>query len=130
MPNRINFEDAFEIVRLKPGSVLETMTRDDGTVQSGEGYTDLYVYPGYSFKSTDDPTHHRYAGTLSNCKSMYPLEWHTSNFEATPSFDKYVIGTDITFNNGNPSTITSAVSNFLSAGFCHDEQAGPGCKEA
>jgi S-adenosylmethionine:tRNA ribosyltransferase-isomerase len=33
--------------------VLETMTRDDGTVQSGEGYTDLYVYPGYSFKSTD-----------------------------------------------------------------------------
>lgn len=33
--------------------VLETMACDDGTVKKGEGYTDLYIYPGYSFKSMD-----------------------------------------------------------------------------
>src|SRR5690554_1264037 len=29
---------------------LETAGRDDGTVPSGEGWTDLFIYPGYRFK--------------------------------------------------------------------------------
>ncbi len=32
---------------------LETITRNDGTVQKGSGHTDLFISPGYSFKSID-----------------------------------------------------------------------------
>jgi S-adenosylmethionine:tRNA ribosyltransferase-isomerase len=32
---------------------LETMAAPDGTVQAGEGFTDLYIYPGYKFKAVD-----------------------------------------------------------------------------
>ena len=33
--------------------VLETMTDDDGQLHGGEGDTDIYIYPGYLFKSVD-----------------------------------------------------------------------------
>ena len=29
------------------------MAASDGTVQAGEGFTDLYIYPGYKFKAAD-----------------------------------------------------------------------------
>ena len=32
---------------------IETASRDDGTVASGEGYSDLFIHPGYRFKVTD-----------------------------------------------------------------------------
>jgi len=32
---------------------IETMAAPDGTVQPGEGFTDLYIYPGYKFKAVD-----------------------------------------------------------------------------
>jgi S-adenosylmethionine:tRNA ribosyltransferase-isomerase len=32
---------------------LETLAGPDGTVQAGEGFTDLYIYPGYTFKAID-----------------------------------------------------------------------------
>ena len=32
---------------------IETMAAADGTVQAGEGFTDLYIYPGYKFKAVD-----------------------------------------------------------------------------
>ena len=32
---------------------LETLAADDGTLREGEGTTDLYIYPGYSFKAVD-----------------------------------------------------------------------------
>lgn len=32
---------------------IETLAQSDGTVQPGEGTTDLYIYPGYSFKAVD-----------------------------------------------------------------------------
>jgi S-adenosylmethionine:tRNA ribosyltransferase-isomerase len=32
---------------------IETRAAADGTVQAGEGFTDLYIYPGYSFKAVD-----------------------------------------------------------------------------
>ena len=32
---------------------LETLAGPDGTVQAGEGCTDLYIYPGYRFKAVD-----------------------------------------------------------------------------
>jgi S-adenosylmethionine:tRNA ribosyltransferase-isomerase len=32
---------------------IETMAAFDGTVQAGEGFTDLYIYPGYRFKAVD-----------------------------------------------------------------------------
>ncbi len=32
---------------------VETLAHPDGTVASGEGTTDLYIYPGYSFKAVD-----------------------------------------------------------------------------
>ena len=32
---------------------LETMARADGSLQPGKGLTDLYIYPGYAFKSID-----------------------------------------------------------------------------
>ncbi len=32
---------------------IETMAAADGTVQAGEGFTDLYIYPGYKFKAAD-----------------------------------------------------------------------------
>ena len=31
--------------------VLETASREDGTLRQSEGYTDLYMYPGYAFKA-------------------------------------------------------------------------------
>jgi S-adenosylmethionine:tRNA ribosyltransferase-isomerase len=30
---------------------IETMTKDNGVVYPGQGFTDLFVYPGYSFKA-------------------------------------------------------------------------------
>lgn len=33
--------------------VLETMAKDDGTVRVGGGATDLFIYPGYCFKTVD-----------------------------------------------------------------------------
>lgn len=32
---------------------LETVTAEDGTVRAGEGWTDIFIYPGYRFKSID-----------------------------------------------------------------------------
>lgn len=32
---------------------LETVANDDGTVRSGEGESDLFIYPGFRFKMTD-----------------------------------------------------------------------------
>jgi S-adenosylmethionine:tRNA ribosyltransferase-isomerase len=32
---------------------LETLAGTDGTVQAGEGFTALYIYPGYKFKAID-----------------------------------------------------------------------------
>jgi len=32
---------------------LETLAADDGTIRAGEGVTDLYIYPGYTFRSVD-----------------------------------------------------------------------------
>jgi S-adenosylmethionine:tRNA ribosyltransferase-isomerase len=32
---------------------IETASADDGTVASGEGYSDLFIHPGYRFKVTD-----------------------------------------------------------------------------
>jgi S-adenosylmethionine:tRNA ribosyltransferase-isomerase len=29
------------------------MAAPDGAVQAGEGFTDLYIYPGYKFKAVD-----------------------------------------------------------------------------
>jgi len=33
--------------------VLETVARHNGSAQSGRGYTDLFIYPGYDYKSVD-----------------------------------------------------------------------------
>ena len=33
--------------------VLETASHEDGTLRQSRGYTDLYMYPGYSFKAVD-----------------------------------------------------------------------------
>lgn len=33
--------------------VLETQTRDDGKIVPGEGETDIFIYPGYTFKIVD-----------------------------------------------------------------------------
>ena len=33
--------------------VLETMSGEDGRVKAGRGWTDLFIYPGYSFKVVD-----------------------------------------------------------------------------
>ncbi|HLN62979.1 MAG TPA: tRNA preQ1(34) S-adenosylmethionine ribosyltransferase-isomerase QueA [Symbiobacteriaceae bacterium] len=32
---------------------LETVTADDGTVQAGQGWTEIFIYPGYRFKAVD-----------------------------------------------------------------------------
>ncbi len=32
---------------------LETVSRDDGRVNEGEGWTDIFIYPGYRFKVVD-----------------------------------------------------------------------------
>ena len=32
---------------------LETLSKDDGTVEAGEGYTRKFIYPGYKFKIID-----------------------------------------------------------------------------
>ncbi len=32
---------------------LETLARDDGTVEMGSGWTDIFIYPGYKFKLVD-----------------------------------------------------------------------------
>jgi len=32
---------------------LESMAREDGTVRSGEMDTDIFIYPGYTFKVID-----------------------------------------------------------------------------
>ncbi len=32
---------------------LETVASDDGTIRPGEGYSDLFIYPGFQFKTTD-----------------------------------------------------------------------------
>jgi S-adenosylmethionine:tRNA ribosyltransferase-isomerase len=32
---------------------IETLAAPDGAVQAGEGFTDLYIYPGYRFKAVD-----------------------------------------------------------------------------
>jgi len=32
---------------------LETVTSEDGQVQSGQGWTDIFIYPGYRFKGVD-----------------------------------------------------------------------------
>ncbi len=32
---------------------LETMATEDGRVQSGSGWTDIFIYPGYTFKLID-----------------------------------------------------------------------------
>lgn len=32
---------------------LETVTAEDGTVQAGQGWTDIFIYPGYRFKAVD-----------------------------------------------------------------------------
>lgn len=32
---------------------LETAARPDGTIQAGGGWTDIFIYPGYSFKAVD-----------------------------------------------------------------------------
>lgn len=33
--------------------VLETQTRDDGKIYPGEGETDIFIYPGYTYKMVD-----------------------------------------------------------------------------
>lgn len=33
--------------------VLETITANDGSLKHGQGFTDLYIYPGYTFKSVN-----------------------------------------------------------------------------
>ncbi len=33
--------------------VLETATREDGTLAPGRGWTDIYIYPGYRFRAVD-----------------------------------------------------------------------------
>jgi S-adenosylmethionine:tRNA ribosyltransferase-isomerase len=33
--------------------VLETVTREDGLVHPGSGWTDIFIYPGYRFKAVD-----------------------------------------------------------------------------
>jgi len=33
--------------------VLETAAGDDGLVRPGSGWTDIFIYPGYSFKAVD-----------------------------------------------------------------------------
>jgi S-adenosylmethionine:tRNA ribosyltransferase-isomerase len=32
---------------------LETVTAPDGTVQAGQGWTDIFIYPGYQYKAVD-----------------------------------------------------------------------------
>lgn len=32
---------------------LETAARDDGNVNSGAGWTEIFIYPGYNFKAID-----------------------------------------------------------------------------
>lgn len=32
---------------------LESISRSDGTVQAGEGWTDIFIYPGYQFKTVE-----------------------------------------------------------------------------
>ncbi len=32
---------------------LETVANDDGTVRPGQGWTDLFIYPGFRFRATD-----------------------------------------------------------------------------
>ena len=32
---------------------LETVADEDGTVRPGEGWTDIFIYPGYRFKAVD-----------------------------------------------------------------------------
>ncbi|MFO7274247.1 MAG: tRNA preQ1(34) S-adenosylmethionine ribosyltransferase-isomerase QueA [Bacillota bacterium] len=32
---------------------LETVAAEDGTIQPGEGWTDIFIYPGYRFKAVD-----------------------------------------------------------------------------
>ncbi|MFZ5639572.1 MAG: tRNA preQ1(34) S-adenosylmethionine ribosyltransferase-isomerase QueA, partial [Bacillota bacterium] len=32
---------------------LETAAREDGTIRSGSGWTDIFIYPGYRFKAID-----------------------------------------------------------------------------
>jgi len=32
---------------------LESVARDDGTVQAGSGWTDLFITPGFRFRATD-----------------------------------------------------------------------------
>ncbi|MHB1653383.1 MAG: tRNA preQ1(34) S-adenosylmethionine ribosyltransferase-isomerase QueA [Desulfitobacteriaceae bacterium] len=32
---------------------LESISKEDGTVQAGEGWTDIFIYPGYRFKVID-----------------------------------------------------------------------------
>ena len=33
--------------------VLETMTDENGTIRYGEGWTDIFIYPGYKFRAVD-----------------------------------------------------------------------------
>ncbi|HWI64698.1 MAG TPA: tRNA preQ1(34) S-adenosylmethionine ribosyltransferase-isomerase QueA [Symbiobacteriaceae bacterium] len=52
--NRIK-QNGGRIVAVGTTSVrtLETVTAADGTVQPGDGWTDIFIYPGYKFKAVD-----------------------------------------------------------------------------
>jgi S-adenosylmethionine:tRNA ribosyltransferase-isomerase len=34
--------------------VVETATAEDGMIRQGSGFTDIFIYPGYKFKMTDE----------------------------------------------------------------------------
>lgn len=52
--NRVRAEGG-RIIAVGTTSVrtLETVTAEDGTVQAGQGWTDIFIYPGYRFKAVD-----------------------------------------------------------------------------
>ena len=54
--------------------------------------------------------------TLAQCISTYP-EWLSSNFSATPNWNKHIIGTGIVCVNSNPDTITDSGNGFVAVGF-------------
>jgi len=36
-----------------PCRTLETVADEEGKIQAGSGWTDIFIYPGYHFKATD-----------------------------------------------------------------------------
>ena len=48
-------EEGGRIIAVGTTSVrtLETVTTEDGVVQPGQGWTDIFIYPGYRFKAVD-----------------------------------------------------------------------------